>query len=137
MTNQNSRQILSTLWVFLLLNMVFRDIHEIGTAEFLNEALTGKVNGTVITDELMLIGFVLVEIPLAMIIASLFLPDRICKWITIFAATLTGAILALGLPGDLDDRAFAAVEFIALSSICWIGWQLPSRTKASTQFQRN
>ncbi len=34
MTEQRTRHILSTLWIFFLLNMVFRDLHEIGTAAF-------------------------------------------------------------------------------------------------------
>lgn len=135
MTNDKTRQTLSSLWIFFLLNMVFRDIHEIGTAAFLNGALEGKVNGTVITEELMLIGFFLVEIPLAMVIGALFLPDRICKWITIPAAVLTGAILALGLPGDLDDRAFAIVELVTLGFIIWLAWRLPSTAKTGAQYQ--
>ncbi|WP_299347903.1 DUF6326 family protein [uncultured Maritalea sp.] len=129
MTNEKTRQVLSTLWIFFMLNLVFRDIHEIGTAAFLNEALTGKINGAVITEELMLLGFVLIEIPLAMIIGSLFLPHKMCRWLTIVAAVLTGAILSLGLPGDLDDRAFAIVEFITLGYICWLAWRLPSLEK--------
>ena len=48
MTNEKVRQVLSTLWIFFMLNLVFRDIHEIGTAAFLNEALAGKINGAVI-----------------------------------------------------------------------------------------
>ena len=133
MTNEKVRQVLSTLWIFFMLNLVFRDIHEIGTAAFLNEALAGKINGAVITEELMLIGFVLIEIPLAMIIGSLFLSDQICRWVTIVAAVLTGAILALGLPGDLNDRAFAIVELITLGFICWLAWRLPSTVKSGAQ----
>lgn len=134
MTNEKTRQALSTLWIFFMLNMVFRDIHEIGTAAFLNEALAGKINGAVITEELMLIGFFLIEIPLAMIIGALFLPDRICRWVSIVAAVLTGVILSLGLPGDLDDRAFAIVELVTLGFIIWLAWRLPSTAKTDTQY---
>ena len=46
---------LSTLWIFVLLNVIFRDIHEFIKAEFIQEILTGVVHGTQITEGLMLI----------------------------------------------------------------------------------
>lgn len=123
MTEQRTRHILSTLWIFFLLNMVFRDLHEIGTAAFLNGALRGEVNGVVVTEELMLVGFLLIELPLMMIISPLFLRFDWLKWMNIGVALFTGAILALGLPGDLDDRAFAVIEFGSLAVIIWLAWR--------------
>jgi len=123
LTEQRTRHILSTLWIFFLLNMVFRDLHEIGTAAFLNGALRGEVNGVVVTEELMLVGFLLIELPLMMIISPLFLRLDWLKWMNIGVALFTGAILALGLPGDLDDRAFAVIEFGSLAVIIWLAWR--------------
>ena len=53
--------LLSTLWIFVLFNMLFRDIHEIPTREFLEQAITGTMNGVVITDELLLIGGIMMS----------------------------------------------------------------------------
>lgn len=36
---------LSSLWIFVFFNMIFRDRHEFGRAGFLEEMMTGVVNG--------------------------------------------------------------------------------------------
>lgn len=78
--------------------MVFRDLHEIGTAAFLNGALRGEVNGVVVTEELMLVGFLLIELPLMMIISPLFLRFDWLKWMNIGVALFTGAYWLWGYP---------------------------------------
>ena len=42
---------LSTLWIFVLLNIIFRDIHEFFRPGLLEEMMTGVVNGTQVTEE--------------------------------------------------------------------------------------
>ena len=37
------KALLSTLWIFVLFNMVFRDLHEFGRPGFLEEIMTGSV----------------------------------------------------------------------------------------------
>jgi len=55
------------LWTFVFLNMIFRDLHELGRPGLLQEMITGVVNGVQITDGLLLIGGVMIEIPLLML----------------------------------------------------------------------
>ncbi|MGE4612275.1 MAG: DUF6326 family protein [Paracoccaceae bacterium] len=85
--------------------------------------MTGFINGVKITEGLLLIGFVLVEIPIAMVLLSRILKYEINRWANIIAAVLTLAVTASALPGDLDDNAFALIEIAALLVIIWKAWK--------------
>ena len=119
----STRSLLSGFWLFVLLNIIFRDLHEFATASAIEEIMSGVINGTKITEELLLIGFVLVEIPISMVLLSRILKYRINRWTNIIASIVTIAVTASALPGDLDDRAFAAVEIAALVAIIWFAWK--------------
>lgn len=71
----DTRTKLSALWLFILLNIIFRDIHQFVLASHLEMLLTGYYNGMEITEELMLLGGFLVQIPIAMVLFSLLLTD--------------------------------------------------------------
>ena len=73
----NTRTVLSTLWIFVLLNLFAKDIHEFGRPGMLQQIMTGVVDGVTITEELMLLGGVMFEIPILMVLLSQILPCRI------------------------------------------------------------
>ncbi len=66
----DKKALLSTLWIFVLLNLIFRDIHEFFRAGLLEEMMTGVVNGNQVTEQVMLIGAFMVEIPILMVLLS-------------------------------------------------------------------
>lgn len=127
MKHPNKRQaLLSTLWIFLLLNMIFRDLHQIGKAAFIEEILSGVVGGIEITDTLMLFGGVLAEIPISMVLLSKYLPAKLNKWANTLAGVITGLVLLSSLPtADLDDVFFLAIEIPTLIFIVVVAWELP------------
>ncbi|MBT9317936.1 hypothetical protein [Leptothoe spongobia] len=43
---------LSTLWIFFLFNLIFRDIHEFVEPGFIEEIMTGTSNGNPITEHM-------------------------------------------------------------------------------------
>ncbi len=119
--------LLSTLWIFILLNMVFRDLHQLGKAGFLEEMMTGVVNGVKITEELMLFGGFLAEIPILMVLLSRILANKVNKWANIIASIITMLVLLSALPSaDMDDVFFLIVEGVAFLAIIRIAWGLPS-----------
>ena len=72
--------LLSALWLFILLNIIFRDIHQFVLASHIEMLLTGHYNGIEITEGLMLLGGFLVQVPIAMVLFSLLLTRRIGTW---------------------------------------------------------
>ena len=117
------KALLSTLWSFVLFNMIFRDLHEFGRPGFLEEIMTGIVNGVQITEELMLLGGIMAEVPISMVLLSRVLEYRINRWANIFAGTLTIALIINNGARDLDDVFFATIEVVSLLVIIWFAWK--------------
>lgn len=131
------RQLLSTLWIFVIFNIIFRDIHQFAQIGFIEEIMTGVINGIQITDELMLIGGILIEIPIIMVLLSRILNDRVNKWANIIAGTITLAVFATAIPSaDIDDVFHMVIEVGAIIWIFRIAWKLPSSDKPQIQAKR-
>ena len=113
------KALLSTLWIFVLFNMIFRDLHEFGRPGFLEEIMTGVVNGVQITEGLMLIGGIMAEIPISMVLLSRVLKYRVNRWANIIAGAITIAMIINNGVKDLDDIFFTAIEVVALILIVW------------------
>lgn len=114
---------LSTLWIFYLFNVIFRDIHEFIEPGFLQQAMTGKVNGIEVTELLLLFGGLVVEVPIAMVLLSRLLPYSINRWANIIAAVVALAFEINNGTTDLDDTFHLLVEIAALSGIIWSAWR--------------
>ncbi len=108
---------LSFLWVYVLMNIIIKDIHDLFRPGLLEDMQKGIVNGNTITEELMLIGGILLELPVLMIVFSQFLPHNPNKWINVCVATLSILTLFMNLPKDLDDVFFLITSAIGLLTI--------------------
>lgn len=122
--------LLSTLWIFVLLNIVFRDLHQFVKSGSIEEIMTGTVNGIKITDELMLLGGFLAEMPILMVLLSRILNDSVNKWANTIAGTITLAVFATAVPSlDIDDAFHMIIEVAAILWIFRIAWKLPTLNK--------
>jgi hypothetical protein len=115
------KALLSALWMFVLLNFIFRDLHEIVKAEFLADALNGIYDGREVTEAMFLLGGIIVEVPIMMMLMSWVLPLRANRRANVIVAPLFGLIL-IGAPGDLDDYFHIGLMMIALAIIVWQAW---------------
>lgn len=120
---------LSSLWVFIFLNMIFRDLHEFGRAGFLEEMMTGVVNGVQITDGLMLIGGIMIAIPLLMIPLIQFLNFRANRLTNLIIGVVQFlSVIGNNMAPDPDDVLFAVIELVALLLIIRLAWNWTERT---------
>ncbi|MFW2382566.1 MAG: DUF6326 family protein [Acidimicrobiales bacterium] len=115
------KAVLFALWIFVLLNFIFRDLHEFGKAEFLEEILTGTFNGRELTESLFLLGGIMIEIPIAMALMTWILPVRANRWANIITPPLW-TFTFIGSAGDLDDYFHFSLMVIALAAIVWHAW---------------
>ncbi len=132
-SNANPRILLSILWIFVILNFFARDIHELGRPGMLEQMMSGTIDGVVITEMLMLVGGIMIEIPILMTILALLLPRRINRWANIGVGGLTMLmIVSMNLKPDLDNIFFMGIQLIALVAIVAIAWrwQAPEETVA-------
>lgn len=114
------KSLLSTLWLFVLLNIIFRDLHEFISPGFLEEAMTGHVDGTKITENLVFIGALLVEVPIAMVLLSRLLKCKLNRCMNIFASLITIAVTLSSIPVVPADIFFDVIEVTTLLVIIWI-----------------
>jgi len=120
---------LSVLWIFILMNLIFRDLHEFASKDFLEEALTGHVNGLKLTDGLMLFGGVLAEIPIIMVVLSLVLKRKSNRFLNLVSGLIILSFLIFNIPtADLDDFFFLFFEMGASAIIIWSAWKWKSNT---------
>ncbi len=116
---------LSTLWIFILLNVIFADIHGFFKPRFLEEIMTGSVNGTQLTEELFLLAAIGLEIPIAMVLLSRVLKYRVNRWANIIGGAISIMFVIVSEVHDLDDMFFATVEVIDMLLIIWYAWTWP------------
>jgi len=130
-TGIDMKALLSTSWIFVLLNVIFRDIHELFRPELLKEMMAGTVNGVHITEELLLLGGIGMEILIAMVILSRILPYRVNRWANIIVGPISIPLLLSSGIHDLDDMFFFAIEIVALLLITWLAWKWPKQEHES------
>jgi len=133
--NGNPRLLLSILWVFIILNFFARDIHELGRPGMLEQMMSGTIDGVVVTEMLMLIGGIMIEILILMTVLALLLPHGINRWANIRVGLLTMVMtVAMNLKPDLDNVFFTGIQLIALIAIVGIAWRwrAPQRTDIIT-----
>ena len=121
------QSLLSTLWIFILFNMIFRDLHQFASEGFIQEIMNLKVSEV----ELLIYG-VLLEIPISMVLLSRILKVKLNKWVNLFAAIISMLGLFSTIPQtDLDDLFFMAVQVVAYFFIIRTALRLPQTSKIS------
>ena len=118
------QSLLSTLWIFVLFNMVFRDLHEFLNQGYIEELMTLKLS----EETMLFYGFVL-EIPILMTLLSRILNNGVNRWVNIVAASITmlGTLSTL-VSADMDDMLFMTVNIVAFLAIIYTAWKMPPYT---------
>lgn len=119
----NPKALLSTLWIVVLFNILFRDIHELLNPNyFVNLEQLNVSQGQLILYALIL------EIPILMVLLSRVLPLKVNQWANgIAAALMTGGMLMTIVGGDSDDIFFGAANTLVLIYILYVAIKLPSK----------
>jgi len=120
---------ISTLWMVVMLNMVYADILTFLKPGALQELWAGQA-GVHITPGLLLVFAILIEIPIAMIFASRILKPKANLWANTAAVVVTTAFVVGG--GSLTPHYvfFAAVEIACMALIVWSVWRQRSPVRA-------
>ena len=114
---------LSTLWTFVLINMIFADIFSFMLPDNLRNMLSGNADGIVVTPEFMLLAAVMTEIPMVMVIASRLLKYRLNRWANILGGVFT-IVYVIGLGSLTPHYIFiASIEVLCSAWIVWLAWQ--------------
>ena len=112
---------ISTLWIVVMFNMAFADI-----VGFIQPGALQGVSGPggmEITQGLLLVIALLLEIPIAMIFLSRILKRGTSRWMNTVAAVITAVFVVGGGSMELPFYAFfAIVEVACMVLIVWSVW---------------
>lgn len=120
------RSKVSTLWILVMFNMVFADIIGFMNPGALKDVMTGGT-GFEITQGLLLIFAVFLEIPIAMIFLSRLLNRRANRWVNTVTVVLTMLFVIGGGSVYLSYLFFATLEIALMLLILWLVWTWPEQ----------
>jgi hypothetical protein len=88
------------------------------------QVMSGTIDRVVVTEMLMLLGGIMIEIPILITVFALLLPRRVNQWANIGVGLLPMVmIVAMNLKPDLENVFFMGIQLIALIAIVGIAWR--------------
>jgi hypothetical protein len=128
----NRKVLLSTLWVFFVLNILYADIIGVMEVTFNDIDVSAADNAELIQNILspgMLLGIsVILESAMIMIILARVLKHSANRWSNIIVAIIQALVLTASLfvgSPKMYYIFFATVEFTTLFLIIWYAWKWP------------
>jgi len=109
---------LSALWVFVLLSMLFRDLHEFANPEFVEQLLSQTV-----PESLLLVAGIILAMPILMVPLNHLLPPVWSRRANLLVVFIIAVAIITNPPGDLDDYWFTALELVGLVVIARLAWR--------------
>jgi hypothetical protein len=128
---ERRRVVLSTLWIFAVLNYIYADIYTL----FFNPVLQpevakrfaeGYAGDIQITQGFVLVTAILMETAIAMVLLSRLLPYQANRWANILSGGLHTLFIAWSLIGETPTSfyvMFAAIEVACTLFIVWYAWR--------------
>jgi hypothetical protein len=114
---------LSTLWIFVMLNMIFADIFSFMHPGVLEQILSGDAGEIQMTPEFLLAAAIMTEIPIAMVLLSRVLAHKPNRIANLVAAVVTIVFVIGGGSMTLTYVFFAALEIAAMLCVLWFAWR--------------
>ncbi len=121
---KDTKVLLSTLWIVVMLNMIKADVLSMYIPGALDE-LVEFAGDTPIT-QLMLGGAIMMEISIAMIFLSRVLKYRVNRWANIIVSVITIAFVIGGGSTYPHYIFIATVEVVCMLLIIWYAWKWPN-----------
>ena len=114
---------LSTLWTFVTLNSIYRDITSLQDPDVLKQYLAGDLGGLQMTQGFLLASAVYVEIKVSMVLLSRLLGHRANRRANIAAGAFMTLVQAGTLPlGSAVTGYDAFFSVIAATTTVYIAW---------------
>lgn len=127
---------LSTLWIFAMFNYLYCDIVGLMDSGLLRQFLAGQVGGMEIGQGFLLGASVLMEIPIAMIVASRLLGRRANRLANIVAGSVMTVVQSASLLAGSPTGYyvfFSVLEISCTVLIVRIAWTWPAGAEAPVE----
>jgi hypothetical protein len=117
----DTKILLSTLWIIVMINMLKADVLSLYIPGVADEV--AKTAGETPIALLMLGGAIIMEISIVMIILSRVLKNNVNRWVNIFASIITIVFIVGGRSSYPHYIFIATVEIVCLLLIIYFAWQ--------------
>ena len=121
-SSPNTKTLVSLLWVFVGLNIVVADILSLYVPGTIDQVSSGFAEGVALSEELMLIGALFIQVPLLMIVLSHVLSPKPFRIMNTAAVIVTTAFVVGGGSLKLHYLAIASLEVLAMTAIVLLVW---------------
>ncbi len=122
-TKLDTKVLLSTLWIVIMINMAYADILGLFIPGALEEVAKTSISTGMTIPQLMLFGAVMLEIPIAMILLSRVLKYQVNRWINMAASVIT-IVYVVGMGSLTPHYLFiATIEVVCMLLIAWNAWR--------------
>jgi len=118
----DTKALLSTLWIVVMINMLKADILSLNIPGAAEEVARTSASTGASIPQLMLIGAIMGQLGIAMIILSRVLKYRINRWVNIVVGIITIAYIWGGMASYPHYIFIASVETLCLLLIIWFAW---------------
>lgn len=125
---ENTKNVLSKLWIFLTVNYIFCDVFSLYHSKFLNELLIGTVDGIEFTEVFLLSFAIIMEIPMLMIVLTMMIKNKANRIINLIVGVLMIIIQIGSLATGTNSLHYVFFSFIEVSTLLLIiysAWKWP------------
>ena len=119
----NKKALISTIWIFVVLNYLYCDVMSLMDSNLLSQYLTGSLDGMAITDGFLLGAAVLMEISMSMVLLSRILPYKANRIANIIAGTITTLVQIATLFVGKSTMYYlfcSFFEIVGTASVVWL-----------------
>lgn len=122
-TGMDMKVKLSTLWIFVLFNMIYADIISLmDPASPIREVMKGAP----LPPGGLLAGAILMETPIAMVLLSRVLKHKANRWANMIVGVINVVAVIAGGQGRPYYILFATIEVMSMLLIVWYAWKSPN-----------
>ena len=119
------KALLSTIWIFAVLNYLYCDLLSLMDADLLKQYLAGNVGGLQFTQGFLLGAAILMQISMSMVVLSRVLNYKANRWANIIAGVINTVVQVASLTFGTSTMYywfFSIFEITATASIVWLAW---------------
>jgi hypothetical protein len=123
---EGKKILLSTLWLFAVLNYLYCDVMTLMDSGFLKQILAGQAGAIPLTQGFLSGAAILMEIPIAMVALSRLLAFRANRWANVLAGGIMTVVQSMSLFAGTPTpyyAFFSAVEILTTAVIFWQAWR--------------
>ena len=122
-TKLNMKTLLSTIWIFVVLNYLYCDVLSLMDSEMLTQLLSGKIDGMQITQFFLLGSALLMEISMSMVLLSRILPYKANRIANLIAGSITTLVQIASLfvgTTTMYYLFFSIIEIAGTAAVFWL-----------------